>query len=99
MSPAIATPPPGFIRHEVSGCIIPEGELASHEQAIASRKAHHSRQPVGTSHLQDTVTAKAAELREIEAKLDARLAAGRAALGEVPAATEEAPAAPAKRKR
>lgn len=88
----VATPPPGFVRHPDSGCIIPEGEVAAHELAMSSRRAHHSRAPIGTAGVAASVDAKLAELAAIEKRLDAKLAASRAALGDAPETAAEAPA-------
>lgn len=78
--------PRGHIRHPVSGCIIPEASIGAHELALAERSARHSLDtPSRSSALsaaEAAIDARLAETKELEAKLAAKNAALRAALGE-----------------
>lgn len=92
----IATPPAGFLRHPVSGCIIPRAELDAHEVALSSRAARHSLAPKGSVHLDELARTKVRLQAELEvAELEQKLAAARAGSNAKPApeASTEAPGA------
>lgn len=86
--------PRGYVRHPVSGCIIPEASIDSHELALTERQLRHAQlapsRNVELSSAEAAVDAKVSELRELEARVAAKVASLKSQLGEGEASTPKA---------
>lgn len=95
-SPTISTPPPGYVRHTASGCVIPSSEVPTHEAALGAdaARAASSGGTTSPSEAQARLEKAASEAQGIAAKVLAENERLRDRVAAMEAAAKSTPPSP-----